>query len=494
MKNNPILIFTGLAAAAVVAVAGVTKDRWMPANPETVASETVSTEEQTSAQKPAIEEKAPEQKQAEATQDTAADEPAAEPSQEAETEIAAIQLETDPANTAKALAPSFDTVRIEKTGEALIAGRAQPGSEVTVMLDGKAIGTTTANADGAFVLIPEGKLAAGNGALTVESRTGSETVAVRSEQSVAVIIPEEEKKETVVAVVSPDEPTKILQKTEPAAAEESTAAETAISVPVSLDTVDYDESGNIVFSGRGQPGTTVQLYVDNAHSGEAKAGDDGRWTFADSTPITTGKHTLRADGMDAAGAVTSRVELPFFREEPTKVASAVVPEQTAETAATAESTVSQTGETETTASQTAETTANVETETAASTETEATASGTTETAAADTTTSEPVAVESTTVESTEQTVAATTTETDVVKPKDGRIVIQPGNNLWRISRVIYGQGIKYTVIYESNKDQIRDPDLIFPGQVFMTPDVVPPETIDPARRDSLQPEEGGSAG
>lgn len=49
------------------------------------------------------------------------------------------------------------------------------------------------------------------------------------------------------------------------------------------------------------------------------------------------------------------------------------------------------------------------------------------------------------------------------------VTIQPGNNLWTISRRVYGKGILYTVIYEANRDQIRDPDLIFPGQVFTLP-------------------------
>ena len=52
---------------------------------------------------------------------------------------------------------------------------------------------------------------------------------------------------------------------------------------------------------------------------------------------------------------------------------------------------------------------------------------------------------------------------------DSVIFVQPGNNLWRIARMIYGRGIRYTVIYEANRDQIRDPDLIFPGQVFLLP-------------------------
>ncbi|PZW44836.1 LysM domain-containing protein [Humitalea rosea] len=52
---------------------------------------------------------------------------------------------------------------------------------------------------------------------------------------------------------------------------------------------------------------------------------------------------------------------------------------------------------------------------------------------------------------------------------DGRVVVQPGTNLWRIARNAYGHGIRYTVIYQANRDQIRDPALIFPGQIFAVP-------------------------
>ena len=71
----------------------------------------------------------------------------------------------------------------------------------------------------------------------------------------------------------------------------------------------------------------------------------------------------------------------------------------------------------------------------------------------------------------------------------GRVVIQPGNNLWNISRVIYGRGIEYTTIYEANKDQIRNPHWIYPGQIFMTPGTVPPEEIDPKRREPIAMDE-----
>ncbi|MAJ91957.1 MAG: LysM peptidoglycan-binding domain-containing protein [Rhodospirillaceae bacterium TMED63] len=47
--------------------------------------------------------------------------------------------------------------------------------------------------------------------------------------------------------------------------------------------------------------------------------------------------------------------------------------------------------------------------------------------------------------------------------------VQPGNSLWRLARQTYGSGLRYTEIYEANKDQIRDPGLIYPGQVFVLP-------------------------
>ena len=54
-------------------------------------------------------------------------------------------------------------------------------------------------------------------------------------------------------------------------------------------------------------------------------------------------------------------------------------------------------------------------------------------------------------------------------PDERFVIVQPGNSLWRIARRTYGSGFRYTVIYRSNAEQIRDPDLIYPGQVFMLP-------------------------
>lgn len=52
---------------------------------------------------------------------------------------------------------------------------------------------------------------------------------------------------------------------------------------------------------------------------------------------------------------------------------------------------------------------------------------------------------------------------------EGRVVVQPGQNLWRLARKAYGTGFRYTVIYQANKEQIRDPNRIYPGQAFDLP-------------------------
>ena len=464
MKKNPLIVFIGLAVAAVAAIMAVTKDRWMGAPQpaaalqQTGGGETTATKTETGsgnttttvAEAPAASTDTSATQPAAATSaDATATQPAAATTTTAEatsteaapaattTTTTAATTTTETASSTVAVAateapkadvqPSFDTVRVEKTGEAVVAGRAEAGSEVTLMLDGQSIGSATTNADGAFVVVPDQPLPAGSGSLTIESKAANETAAVKSNETVAVIVPADDKQTALVAVMSPDAPTKVLQKP---TAETQVAQVTPVTeaVPaaqaVSLDAVDYDDKGNIVFNGRAAAGTTARLYIDNTLAGDAKAGEDGRWTFTGAAAMTTGPHTLRVDSLDSEGKVTSRVELPFVREEQQKVAAAATTTQT-------------------------------------------------------------------------QTQTQTTTETSGAaspdKPKDGRIVIQPGNNLWRISNVIYGSGAKYSVIYEANKDQIRDPDRIYPGQVFMTPDVVPPEKIDPKRRDPLKPEETGAS-
>jgi nucleoid-associated protein YgaU len=56
-----------------------------------------------------------------------------------------------------------------------------------------------------------------------------------------------------------------------------------------------------------------------------------------------------------------------------------------------------------------------------------------------------------------------------VVPEVRTALVVRGESLWRISQRIYGEGMRYTVIYSANHDQIRNPHLIYPGQTFVLP-------------------------
>ncbi|SFL61717.1 Nucleoid-associated protein YgaU, contains BON and LysM domains [Methylorubrum salsuginis] len=68
----------------------------------------------------------------------------------------------------------------------------------------------------------------------------------------------------------------------------------------------------------------------------------------------------------------------------------------------------------------------------------------------------------------------------VFVPEISTARITRGDSLWQISRRTYGKGNRYTVIYDANQDQIRDPDLIYPGQIFVLPKDAPAAADNPA--------------
>ena len=57
----------------------------------------------------------------------------------------------------------------------------------------------------------------------------------------------------------------------------------------------------------------------------------------------------------------------------------------------------------------------------------------------------------------------------IINNSENRIVVQPGNSLWRIARKTLGGGVFYSEIYKKNALKIKNPDMIFPGQVFDLP-------------------------
>lgn len=290
----------------------------------------------------------------------------------------------------EAIVPSFDTVRVETGGEAVIAGHAAPGTEVVAKLNGEIVASTTATADGSFVMIPTRALPAGAGALTLETKING--IVQISAQTVAIAVKPKGEGENIVAVITPDAPTKIVQAP-------ATKSET-----VTLDTVDYGASGNIQFAGRGTANSSVRLYADNIFLGEVKADAEGKWNYDGGISIVAGVHTLRVDELAANGDVKSRIESPFKREEALKAAEAATPMAKLVPAP----------------------------------------------AAADA----PVKMAESAAPVARQPI---------------QITVQPGDNLWVISRNVYGFGRHYTVIFEANKQIIKNPRMIFPGQIISAP-------------------------
>ncbi|MBL8791638.1 MAG: LysM peptidoglycan-binding domain-containing protein [Rhizobiales bacterium] len=479
-KKTPLVVFTGLAVAAAGVLIAVltgnypgaeapkpaaeapaqTAPATPPAQPATqpeaqaetqaAAEAQTQTQGQTQAQSQAQDQSGGEtaaapdaaaqsaQQPAETPAESAATAPAQQPEPQQQASANPDAGATAPASPeAEAAAnpdvPAFDTVNVMPTGEAVVAGRGKPGSEVALKFDGVEVGRATASADGSFAIVPDKPLPIGTGQLTLESTVDGKTLA--SKDQIAIVVKRDQSPALVARVDSAAAtPTQIVQA--PVAAADAGA----VAKEVQLSAVDYDAEGNIVFQGRVTPGGTVRFYVDNQLAGDVKSDGQGNWMFKGTTPIAPGKHMLRADEIDATGKVLSRAELPFLREEADKVIAA------SEAAAPADA--GQPAAAEAAADQPAAATASEATTAEAASQPEAAAQPDQQQAAAGNGSSISV--------STSPTLPS-------------RIVIQPGNNLWRISREVYGKGRLFTVIWEANRDQIKNPNRIYPGQILAAP-------------------------
>ncbi len=270
--------------------------------------------------------------------------------------------------------PTFDVVRVTRDGNAVIAGRAEPGATVTVLDQGLPLGTVTADPNGEWVLIPQQQLDAGARELSIVARRPGEA-AVDSEQVVVLAVPDRDESGPTpgrpLAVLTPragEGASRVLQGPGEVAASGTPPG------GVSVDVVDYDDKGNVVVSGRGVPETEVRAYADGRLVGVSRTDSAGNWVLLPAESLQPGDYELRVDQVKPGGEVVARAATPFTRAEPARI-----------------------------------------------------------------------------------------------EIREGQVIVQPGNSLWRIARATYGSGPRFTVIYDANKDQIRDPDMIFPGQVFAIP-------------------------
>ncbi len=381
--------------------------------------------------------------------DTAAAAPEVQPAEEeaAQTDDAA----TDPADSGTGPATpkseaKFDVVRIEPGGAALIAGRSIPGAVVELFMNGASVATSTADQSGGFVIfadlgesndprvltltetwadgttfdapasvilapVPPLELAEEDG---VESEGSAEETTAQTETSEGTTVEESTVTATATAPTdgtlnvdpgadaiavetprptppveeppTPSAPTVLLADEDGVRVLQNPGDQPTAMTNVSIDTISYDETGEVALSGRATGTSAVRVYLNNQPLVDADIGEDGQWRV-DLPEIDTGTYTLRVDELGESGEVISRAETPFRRE----------------------------------------------------------------------------AVEA--IQALDDRVAAQTQIAPV-----SLITVQPGNTLWGIADDKYGEGLLYVRVFEANSDRIRDPDLIYPGQIFTVPD------------------------
>ena len=230
---------------------------------------------------------------------------------------------------AAAPVPSFDVVRINRRGEAVIAGRSTPGARVTVRDGSEEVGSTIADRRGEWVLVPGEPLRSGTHALSaVETREGGATVESR-EVVVVSVSDRDDAQAGALAVKVPRDgvgASRVLQRPGREAREQPAEA-AMVRVPgeglqdgaeeaLVVESVDYDAEGGVVIAGKAEPHDTVNVYVDDEHVGTVETGEKGGWEIAPGDRLPPGEHRLRVDRVDREGTVLARIETPLVRVEP----------------------------------------------------------------------------------------------------------------------------------------------------------------------------------
>lgn len=86
------------------------------------------------------------------------------------------------------------------------------------------------------------------------------------------------------------------------------------------------------------------------------------------------------------------------------------------------------------------------------------------------------------------------TENSPEPTSDQLYTVVTGDSLWNIAKKFYGDGSKWTAIFEANKDKIKNANLIYPGQVLKIPNVTDAKTITANASSSDGKKSSGSGG
>jgi hypothetical protein len=187
---------------------------------------------------------------------------------------------------------------------------------------------------------------------------------------------------------------------------------------VVIEAVEMEPSGKFHVSGRARPGAEVRLYLNDSFIASVMAGSDERFAVTINEGISPGSYRVRLDELGSnSGTVRGRAEVPF--NVPDTVVTASVQATTPKRPDVVAPAASQP----------------------------------TQLAAATPTTIPPDHGQ----------------PSAVVVSKIATTTVSRGDSLWRISRLTYGAGTRFAVVYKANREQIRNPNLIYPGQVFVLP-------------------------
>ncbi len=323
-------------------------------------------------------------------------------------------------------APTFDVLRVDPSGTIVIAGNAAKNATVDLLSRSNVIGTTKSTENGDFVIALDDPLKPGDYQLVLRSTTQDGT-AMTSLETAIVSIPESKTGQVLALVEQSGQPSRMITKPEPVEpAPSATTQPTTVAAPkgdkpvvppaekalIAVEAVEI-EGNKIFIAGTAQAGSAVKVYANSALLGTTKTAPNGRFLVQTVQQLAVGDYIIRADMLGKDGVtVVARAAVPFKREAGERV-SAVAP-----------------------AIQGADT----QTETGAVTP------------------------------QTDGQVPQIADAGTPLQNVDGSVIIRRGDSLWQISRRTYGAGMRYTTIYLANKEQIRNPDMIFPGQVFALPE------------------------
>jgi nucleoid-associated protein YgaU len=319
-------------------------------------------------------------------------------------------------------------VRVERSGEGVIAGRGAPGATIVLKDGDNELARAVADANGEVVFLPP-PLTPGEHALTLQS-TLPGAGAGASSQSVKVVVPKAGQQAVTVARAAPEQPAASRSdagapKSQPGTPS-SAAAPPKPAPAVSIRTAEAEEGGSFYATGSAPPGSQSRLYLNGAFVGKVIADLNGLWSLKVEKGMQPGHYAVRADEVEAgSGKVIARAEVPF--DFPVAAPTGPV----SSPATPVKGPVDQARKSSVEAS------------------------------AKDQPKAQPASPSG-------GTASAPGPAAAVVKEVRTATVVR-GDSLWRISRKMLGRGIRYTQIYEANAKQIRNPSLVFPGQVFVLP-------------------------